>query len=219
LSRPGASATSRIDRIGGRERVEIANYSYEGTVEEQIYRGIGEDFEWFEDVVGPAQPVLNQIESAIETVAMEEPGEGRDQDIHTRVTEIRAQMQTAREAPITLAEIGEAIAPEPEPEPAIDLAGLERVLTTAAAKAKRFTRHPTIAGAYLLELAASPPVAVTFRRRVLDEHSPLVRLLTYGTPELAALLPDAPIETMEAFDAPGGPARTLAELEQFLDIN
>ena len=37
-------------------------------------RGIGEDVDWFEDVVGPAQPVLNEIERAIEDVAMEEPG-------------------------------------------------------------------------------------------------------------------------------------------------
>jgi hypothetical protein len=44
-----------------------------------------------------------------------------------------------------------------------------------------------------------------------------VRLLTYGTPELDALLPDAPSEAIEAFDAPGGQARTLAELELLLE--
>ncbi|MEJ7784649.1 MAG: helicase-related protein [Solirubrobacteraceae bacterium] len=206
----------RIDRIGGRERVEVANYFYKGTVEEQIYRGIGHDFEWFEDVVGPAQPVLNQIEAAIEAVAMEQPGVQREQDIQEHVTAIREQMRTARDAPVTLAELGETITPELEPEPAIDLAGLERILTTNTATGERFTRHPTIVGAYLLQLAAPRPVAVTFRRRVLEEHAPALRLLTYGTPELTALLPEAPDDTA-TFEAPGGSARTLAELENLLD--
>ena len=207
----------RVDRIGGREQVDIANYFYKDTVEEQIYRGIGEDFEWFEDVVGPAQPVLNQIEAAIESVAMEAPGEQRERDIKARVTAIRDQMRTAREAPVTIMELGDAIAPEPEPEPAIDLAGLERILTTAASTAEQFTRHPTITGAYLLARAGGPPIAVTFRRHILDEHSSALRLLTYGTPELTALLPKAPDEPMEAFAAPGGQARTLAELEKLLE--
>ena len=161
--------------------------------------------------------MLNQIESAIETVAMEEPGEQRDIDLQNQVTAIRAQMRAAQEAPVTLGELGEAIAPDPPLEPAIDLAGLERVLTISAGTAERFTQHPKIAGAYLLEVAAGPPIAVTFRRRVLEEHSPTVRLLTYGTPELAALLPQAPDERAEAFDAPGGRVRTLAELEAQLD--
>ena len=53
--------------------VDVSNYFYDGTVEEQIYRGIGEDVDWFEDVVGPAQPVLDEIEHAIEDVAMTTP--------------------------------------------------------------------------------------------------------------------------------------------------
>jgi superfamily II DNA/RNA helicase len=207
----------RVDRIGGLERVDIANYFYDGTVEERIYRGIGEDFEWFEDVVGPAQPVLNQIESAIETVAMEEPGEQRDKDLKQQVTAIREQMRAAQEAPVTLGVLGEAIAPEPVCEPAIDLAGMERVLTTCSGTAERFTQHPEIAGAYLLEVGTGAPVAVTFRRHVLGEHAPTVRLLTYGTPELAALLPEAPAEPGDAFDAPGRRVRTLIELEVLLD--
>lgn len=47
------------------------------TVEEQIYQGIAEDFDWFTDVVGPAQPVLKQVERAIETGAMTAPSQTR----------------------------------------------------------------------------------------------------------------------------------------------
>ena len=65
--------------------------------EEQIYRGIGEDFEWFEDVVGPAQPVLNQVESAIESVAMHGPSAERRREIEERVREIRDQTERAKD--------------------------------------------------------------------------------------------------------------------------
>ena len=85
----------RVDRIGGRELVEISNYFYKDTVEEQVYRGIGEDFDWFEDVVGPAQPVLDQVERAIEDLAMEAPGERRERDVKKRVDDIRRLIKEA----------------------------------------------------------------------------------------------------------------------------
>ena len=56
----------RIDRIGGKPVVDIRNYFYSGTVEEQIYAGIKEDYDWFTDIVGPAQPVLGKVEGIIE---------------------------------------------------------------------------------------------------------------------------------------------------------
>jgi hypothetical protein len=46
--------------------VDIRNYFYSGTVEEQIYAGIKEDYDWFTDIVGPAQPVLGKVEGIIE---------------------------------------------------------------------------------------------------------------------------------------------------------
>src|SRR5215218_4574880 len=92
----------RIDRIGGQPLVQVSNYFYKDTVEEQIYHGIGEDFDWFTDVVGPAQPVLNQVERAIETVAMTAPSQARQQQVATRVAEIRSQIEEAKAEAITL---------------------------------------------------------------------------------------------------------------------
>ena len=207
----------RIDRIGGRERVEIANYFYEGTVEEQIYRGIGEDFEWFEDVVGPAQPVLNQIESAIETVAMEEPGEQRDKDLQNQVTAIRAQMRAAAGGAgddrgarrSDRARAGARARDRPRrPRARADYRRRDR---------RAVPTTPEIAGAYLLDAPGDFPIAVTFRRSVLEEHSPTVRLLTYGAVELTGLLPDAPKRPGDAFETPAGYVQTLAELEELLD--
>jgi Helicase conserved C-terminal domain len=156
----------RVDRIGGQERVEIANYFYEGTVEEQIYRGIGEDFGWFEDVVGPAQPVLNQVESAIESVAMHSPSAERRGEIEERVHEIRNQMEEAKASPVTIEEVGSDTQPPPPEEPAIDLPALERILTTATRTAERFEPHPDIDGAYLLAVGEEDRRPVTFRRSV-----------------------------------------------------
>lgn len=189
----------RIDRIGGRERVEISNYFYEGTVEEQIYQGIGEDFDWFEDVVGPAQPVLGQVERVIEQVAMEEPGNQRDDDIRDRVAEIRQQIELAQSQPITIADLEGGPSPETVPEPAITLAEIEETLTGVAATAEQLRPHPEIAGAYVLTNIAEQPI-VTMRRAVLDEWAPKVRLLTYLTPEFKELLSAAGAESPEMKD-------------------
>lgn len=211
----------RIDRIGGRPRVHVSNYFYAGTVEEQIYRGIADDFEWFEDVVGPAQPVLNQIESAIEDVAMQAPSERRERELQVRIEQIRSQIETARHRPITLADMEQEGLAHGEMEPAIDLPGLERVLSRIAASSECLEPHPQIGGAYLLSVGPFTGTPVTFRPAVLDEHAPAVRLLSYLTPEFEALLehftaglgmnmPDDPATT--EIDSLG----TLTEVENLL---
>jgi hypothetical protein len=209
----------RIDRIGGQPLVQVSNYFYNDTVEEQIYRGIGEDFDWFTDVVGPAQPVLNQVEWAIETVAMTAPSQARQQEVDTRVAEIRRQIEEAKAEAITLGDLESVPEPGEDVGPAITLQGLERVLTTAAATAHRFHPHPTIPGAYLLE-AGGQKVAVTLRRSILDEYAPDVRLLTYGAQELTELLAEAGVEAhpldQARFILDGKAIRTLDELDKAL---
>lgn len=213
----------RIDRIGGRPRVHISNYFYEGTVEEQIYRGIAEDFEWFRDVVGPAQPVLNQIESAIEDVAMQAPSERRSRELAERVEQIREQIEQGKQRPVTLGDMESEELPEGVIEPAIDLAGLERVLSRIAPISMCLEPHAQIGGAYLLTVGPFSAVPVTFRASVLDQHAPSVRLLTYLTPELEALLEhgieslggDAGLSVNDAADA-AKPLETLAEADNLL---
>jgi SNF2-related domain/Helicase conserved C-terminal domain len=209
----------RIDRIGGKPLVEVSNYFYKGTVEEQIYQGIGEDFDWFTDVVGPAQPVLDQVERAIETVAMTAPSQARQQQVAAQVAEIRSDIEEAKAEAITLADLQSVPEPSDGVRPAITLDGLEQVLTTAAATAHRFHSHPTIPGAYLLEVGGKK-VAVTLRRTVLDQYAPDVRLLTYGTQELIQLLREAGVEPhpldQGCFMLNGQPIRHLDELDRAL---
>ncbi len=213
----------RVDRIGGRARVHVSNYFYEGTVEEQIYRGIAEDFEWFEDVVGPAQPVLNQIESAIEDVAMQAPGERRERELAVRVEQIRNQIEEGRRRPITLQDMEADELPEGIVEPAIELAGLERALSRIEATGECLEPHGEIGGAYLLTVGPFRAAPVTFRASVLDEHAPAMRLVTYLTPELDALVEhgigelgeDAGVSVDQAADD-GERLETLAEVDKLL---
>jgi len=207
----------RVDRIGGQPVVDVRNYFYSGTVEEQIYAGIREDYDWFTDIVGPAQPVLGQIEGAIEQVAMAGPGVTRDAQVQRTIAEIRESIESAKARALTLDDVGaEADPAAAHPTPAIDLTGLERVLTICEATARRFRAHPKIRGAYLLE-TANGAVEMTFRRDVLDEYAPEVGLLTYSTKELDELLAEAGIPASE-WDGgrDGEPPATLAELEERL---
>lgn len=178
----------RIDRIGGKPVVAIRNYFYTETVEEQIYRGIQEDYDWFTDIVGPAQPVLGQVEGVIEQVAMSPPSQRRAQEIQRKVVEIRDAIEQAKAQAISLEDLGHpAELPDGMEHPAIDLLGLERVLLGVHATSGKFAPHPEFAGAYLLDTPHGR-ASVTFRRSVLDEFGPDVRLLTYQTTELVDLL-------------------------------
>jgi hypothetical protein len=208
----------RVDRIGGRPVVEVRNYFYSGTVEEQIYAGIREDFDWFTDIVGPAQPVLGEIEGAIERVAMAGPGATRDAQVESTIAAIRDAIERAKVRALTLDDVGSEADPNATHAlPAIDLPGLERVLTGCALTSHRFRQHPAIRAAYLLETAIGA-VQVTFRRAVVEELAPDVRLLTYGTEELAELLAAAGI-VGDGWDSErdGDPPTTLTELEARLD--
>ena len=182
----------RIDRIGGQPtRRGHRTTSTRDTVEEQIYRGIAEDFDWFEDVVGPAQPVLSQIESAIEEVALRGPGAEREALLAAKLESIRGQIEQARDRPVDLDDMTTESLPGAPAEPAIDLAMLERTLTVVPATADSLQPHPEIPGAYLLNAGDFEKAPVTIRRDVLDAHSPTVRLLTYGSAELDSLLATA----------------------------
>lgn len=63
----------RIDRIGQRyDEVIILNYSYENTVESDIYDRLDDRIGLFEYVVGNMQPILSSVGSKIRQAAMQE---------------------------------------------------------------------------------------------------------------------------------------------------
>ena len=70
----------RIDRIGQRyDEVTILNYSYEDTVETDIYERLDARIGLFENVVGDMQPILSGVSSQIRSATLEtERDESRD---------------------------------------------------------------------------------------------------------------------------------------------
>lgn len=202
----------RVDRIGGRPEVAIRNYFYVGTVEEKIYTGIADDVDWFEDIVGPAQPVLGQVEDVIQNIAMQMPNADRDQAVLDEISKIRDAIDEAKARAVSMADVGqEPGADSDDLRPAIDLDGLEKVLTQSTLTAQEFHQHPSIPGAYLLETDIGK-TDVTFRRTVV-ETNPEVKLLTFATPELDALLESIDDIDGDEFAVGGIQVGSLGELE------
>jgi len=179
----------RVDRIGGQKEVHISNYLYEGTVERQVYDGIARDFNWFEHVVGPAQPVLSSIEGKIEDLAMRRRDKTREKRVAEIVADLIQQMEQAQQEVVKLDDVE---GPDPvevgySAAPAITMDQFAETLLTNPLTKDRFTPHPDVEGAYLLDVADGTQAEVTFDRQVYDRHLD-VQFLTYGHPVLAQLV-------------------------------
>ncbi|MEQ4210167.1 helicase-related protein [Actinopolymorpha sp. B9G3] len=208
----------RVDRIGASYKdIEVTNYFYADTVEEQVYRGIAEDYGDFTDIVGDAAPVLANLERAIEQLALGE--HITHDDINAQVEGLRDQVDRLNGRPVQAEDLGTApevighIEEPPDLHGDIDLAALERRLVSNPLSAGRLTRvgdqprsyylsPPTPVARYSINADAgvsdpsayqqhdaSPDILVTFDRETADQSTTDIVLLTYGTPELEALLP------------------------------
>ena len=232
----------RIDRIGQRyPQVWIRNYFYRDTVEAQVYQALDRRINWFQDVVGPLQPILARVGRTIQEVAMRTDAERpallkRElHDLDTALGELDAQLDLdawsaqarpeefpgeADCVPVTMPELAAAVLDSP---------------TLAAF----LSPHPTLDSAFWLD-ADGTRTAVTFDRDAYDRHPDTLRFLTYGSPLLGELLQrlpepdpgadpgvllrvavDAPLPRVSytLLDAAGQryPVRTLAQLRQALD--
>lgn len=195
----------RVDRIGGHPEVEIRNYFYADTVEQQVYQGIGRNVDWFQDVVGPAQPVLATVEDVIRQGAMATPGHARASAVETGQRRILRQIEEARQSALTLGEIEGAPDPGDEDgigDPVMTLPEMERILTNHPRTRDHLRSRADHEGAYSLELPGLEPTVVTFSPGVADASAEPVVVLTYGTHELRALLEHADVG--EVHLGPGG---------------
>ena len=85
----------RVDRIGASYKdIRISNYFYADTVEEQVYKGIAEDYGDFTDIVGDAAPVLANIEKAIERLAL--TGHATTTEIDSKSDRFASRSRTSR---------------------------------------------------------------------------------------------------------------------------
>lgn len=210
----------RVDRIGASYKdIRISNYFYADTVEEQVYKGIAEDYGDFTNIVGDAAPVLANVEKAIEQLAL--AGHVTQDDIANEVEHIRDQVEGIRNQPVQSDDLGTRAEPGHIKEPPVlvgetTLKSLEGALTSnglsrrllypdehhakvyrlhcpdVSAPALSFTdahgvEHPDD---YLRPPAEGDGGPVTFDRETWDRSAdPDLIFLTYGTPELASLLP------------------------------
>ncbi|MGK9270714.1 DEAD/DEAH box helicase family protein [Williamsia muralis] len=208
----------RVDRIGASFKdIAVTNYFYADTVEQRVYEGIAEDYGDFTDIVGDAAPVLANIEKAIEQLALGDASdEAIEKQVDALKGEVENLNNNAIKA-ADLGNSPEIIGHIEQPRELrgeTDLDDLETALTTNHLTRPHLTPIAGAVGVYRL----TPPVAVasnsfatnsgtstaadyvqgprdyaevlvTFDRNVSDHSREDVILLTYGTPELEALLP------------------------------
>jgi superfamily II DNA or RNA helicase len=190
----------RIDRIGQRyDTVWIWNYFYEDTVEAQVYQALSKRINWFEDVVGPLQPILAHVERAIKSLSMTPLAE-RPEALREELRRIEARLDDRAEAFDLGAWAEQAEAGRPAKTP-VTLAELAAELTSSPTLKDRFRPHESMENAFWLQLDGED-VAVTFDPGAFDAHPNTLRLLTFGSPLLESLL--AEVEALPEGADPDG---------------
>ncbi len=170
----------RIDRIGQvHDEVWIYHYFYQDTIEEKVYRRLGERIGFFQHVVGPLQPILMRVEDMIQRLAVLPPTE-QEAVLQT----LLAQLE--EEAPTISLNLDEWV------EPARSEAEEASPPWTPEALEAWIRDEPDLRGAlhpldsegrrYRLHLPRGPRGQVTFRPQEFEAHPNTVVLLTYGHP-------------------------------------
>lgn len=176
----------RVDRIGGHPVVEVSNYFYSGTVEEQVYAGIAEDYDWFTDIVGDAQPVLSAVENAMSTAAMASP-DTRDAAVAAQVQQVTDAVEAAKAQDVKISDFSDTtVEPPPELNPAATLEQIRDELTTNPLTAPKLVADPERDGVYALN--GDTDRLVAFDRDTVENGDVAIELVTYGTQSMTELL-------------------------------
>lgn len=176
----------RVDRIGQRYgEVWIRNYFYEDTIEARVYQALSRRIDWFQDVVGPLQPILAHVGQAIQALAMVPEAE-RQQALQAELERIQAELDNVR-AGLDLDEWARQAEGSAAIDTPVTLPELAAALTTAPTLQAYFRPHEAIENAFWLRNDEGE-VAVTFDPATFDTFPNTLRLLTFGTPLLDWLL-------------------------------
>lgn len=182
----------RIDRIGQvHDTVWIKNYFCQNTVEAIIYQRLSDRIQWFGDVVGELQPILQPImhwvEQTIKTVAMMK-GEQRARRLAQEIEAIRQELETKSLETLNLDEYLDQSTPRDTAEEIpITLPQLESMLVHSKALGHCFRPIADQPGVYQLVLD-NQIHKVTFDPKTFDQKPYSLSLITYGNPLLDALL-------------------------------
>jgi len=89
----------RIDRIGQQhDEITILNYSYEDTVETDIYERLDDRINLFENVVGEMQPVLSGVSQQIRAATLEAEGDNGSEVVEKADREFSEQIEDQENA-------------------------------------------------------------------------------------------------------------------------
>ena len=172
----------RVDRIGGQPEVQVSNFFYEGTVEEDIYRRIRDSHDWFSNVIGNAAPVLAAAENLITAAAMRrstpEQAAGQLKDLIARLDRAAVRLEDLDSVPRFDADL----------QPPMTLPDLRNRLLSIAAVRDLLTPPdgPAPKDIWRLTLNGTDH-HITFTP-TLYEQTPRLNLLTWGSPLLTRLL-------------------------------
>ena len=180
----------RVDRIGQEyQEVWVRNYFYEDTVEAQVYQALSRRINWFQDVVGPLQPILADVGRAIQVLAMVPEAE-RQQALQKELARIQAALDHLQ-AGFNLDEWAARAEGGVPGDTPVTLPELAAVLTTAPTLQGHLRPHEVIESGFWLQHDGKE-VAVTFDPAAFDAHPNTLQLLTYGSPLLESLLGQVP---------------------------
>jgi superfamily II DNA or RNA helicase len=219
----------RIDRLGQvHPEIVVRNYFYRDTVEAEIYRRLADRIGFFQEIVGPLQPILHRLGEKVRKLAMVPEAE-RQKPLEEDLRELERSFEEIGPDPL---DVGRVLlsAKADEPPPAASAAEVEALFLGSRAFGHLFAPDPEQPGAYQLAWRGERR-RVTFRPELFARFPYRLRLLTWGQPLfselLAAVPPPAAGEepgglgfytcrhpfAVGLFLTPAGPVERLAELE------
>lgn len=189
----------RIDRLGQvHARIVVRNYFYSDTVEAEIYRRLAHRIGFFQEIVGPLQPILHRLSETVQRLAMV-PAAQRERPLAEDLAALEKSFEDLGPDPL---DVGRALPVLTEaPPPPVDAAELEQLFTSSRSFGPLFASDPESPGAYLLRWRGEKR-RVTFRRDLFARAPYQLKLLTWGQPLFSELLASLP--SPEASPDPGG---------------
>jgi SNF2 family DNA or RNA helicase len=155
----------RIDRIGQRfGEVRILNYSYEDTVETDIYDRLDDRIGLFENVVGEMQPILSGVSSQIRNATLNADRDEGQQVVEEADQEFSEQIKDQEHG--SRVDVGESLE-------SVDSLVEQDVVNEAKIDAWRSYGHPDISEVGETEYAFSPPYRNESLQRVLVQNPAL----------------------------------------------
>lgn len=189
----------RIDRLGQvHPQIVVHNYFYSDTVEAEIYRRLADRIGFFQEIVGPLQPILHRLGETVKRLAMV-PAAQRQRPLEEDLDALEKSFAEIGPDPL---DIGRGMSPPVDPPaPPVSAVELEKLFLASQAFGPLLTPDDELPGAYLLSWRGERK-RVTFRKELFARYPYRLRLLTWGQRLFAELVASVP--PPEAGEEPGG---------------